>query len=352
MSNYEYLNTRIRAMYSQLLANEYYRELLSLKEVSLLIDSLLNSPYAVDLSNALATYSGHVAINKALRENLSKNVQKLLSYAEDKAAYWIKLLLSKWDAYNIKTIIRGKLRHQFPEDILYGVVPMANLKDVHLKELAEQEDIGESIDLLTTWGYSLDSRIRKAVIDFYNDQESIHIVEIENLIDRAYYKDLVERLKEKDKNAIFVEQIVRSEIDYLNILTSFKLVYDKSRPKESELFFIRGGYLKESLFESILACQTLEEASSLLEGTEFFSSVEKGVLYFAKSGRLYVMERFLEGVLIKKACSMFRVDPLSISVAIGYLWKKYNEVINLRFIAWGIKYGMPANIIKGELIFV
>lgn len=355
MGGYEYLNTRIRAMHSRLLDYEYYVELLSLREVDLVIDSLLNSPYSKDLSEALTTYCGPIAVNVALKENLSKTTQKILKYAEGKERRLIKLLLNKWDAYNIKTIIRGKLKNQFPEDILGSIISMANLKDVHLRELAEQENIEEVIALLATWGYSFDRELKETILNYYKDHESLHIIKVENLIDKSYFNSLINLVKElekKDKNIVFIEEVIRSEIDFLNILTCLKLIHEDYKLKETELSYIKGGWLKETLFENMLKCEAIEDAFSLLEGTEFFSAVEKGVIYLAETGRLSTMERFLEEVVIKKGCRMYGADPLSISVAIGYLWKKYNEVVNLRSIAWGIAYGMPAFTIKGELIFV
>lgn len=354
MGGYEYLNTRLRAMHSRLLNYEYYLELLSLREVDLVIDSLLNSPYSEELSEALATYSGPMAVNVALKENLSKTTQKILKYAEGKERHLIELLLNKWEAYNIKTIIRGKLKNQSPENILCSIIPMANLKDVHLRELAEQENIEEVMALLSTWGYGLDMELKETILNYYKGQESLHIIEVENLIDKAYFSGLIKELEKKNKNTVFVEAVVRSEIDFLNILTCLKLIYEGYKPTEIGLFYfyIEGGWLKKALFENMLKCEVLEDAFSLLEGTEFFSAIEKGVIYFTETGRLSTMERFLEEVIIKKGCRMYGVDPLSISIVIGYLWKKYNEFVNLRSIVWGMEYGMPTYAIKGELIFV
>lgn len=353
MGGYEYLNARFRAMHSRLLDYEYYLELLSLREVNLVIDSLLSSPYSEELSEALVTYSGPMAIDVALRENLSKTTQKMLKYAEGKERHLMELLLNKWDAYNIKTIIRGKLKNQSPEDILGSIILMANLKDVHLRELAEQENVEEVIALLSTWGYSFDRELKEAILNYYKDQESFYIIEIESLIDKSYFKSLAKELEKKDKNIVFVEAVIRSEIDFLNILTCLKLIYENCLSEEKELFYyIKGGWLEEAFFENMLKCKVIEDTFSLLERTEFFSAVEKGVIYFAQTGRLSTIEKFLEEVIIKKGCHMYRADPFSISVAIGYLWKKYNEVVNLRSIVWGIAYGMSASTIKGELIFV
>ncbi|MBU2599352.1 V-type ATPase subunit [bacterium] len=355
--NFDYLNARLRVMHGKLLSNEHYKQLLSLKEVETLVDFLLNSPYAVDLSDTLVSSSGYPAIEITLRENLSKTMQKVLSMAEGRTRYWIGLLLSKWDIYNIKTIIRGKLTHQLPEDIFQSLVPMATLKDVHLKMLIEQEEIKEVISLLATWGYNLDRKIKEAIIDFYNQYPEVsliykHLIEIENLIDRWYFEYLVESLKTEDEDSFFVQKMVASEIDFFNLTICLKLVSEGSNLKEKSSLFIKGGLIKEELLGSMLGCQEVEGVFSLLEKTEFSSIAEEGSLLYGKMKKLSIIERLLEGVIIKKAARMYSKNPLSISIAIGYLWEKYNEFVNLKSITWGIKHQVPPEIIKGELIFV
>jgi vacuolar-type H+-ATPase subunit C/Vma6 len=64
------------------------------------------------------------------------------------------------------------------------------------------------------------------------------------------------------------------------------------------------------------------------------------------------MERFLESVVIEHGCRLFRLDVLSAAVPLGFLWRKYSELVNLRLLARGIRYGMPANAIREGMILV
>jgi V/A-type H+-transporting ATPase subunit C len=49
---------------------------------------------------------------------------------------------------------------------------------------------------------------------------------------------------------------------------------------------------------------------------------------------------------------MFFRDPLSIAMAVGYLWAKYNEVTNLRIIARCRLADIPEKELRGELLHV
>jgi vacuolar-type H+-ATPase subunit C/Vma6 len=61
------------------------------------------------------------------------------------------------------------------------------------------------------------------------------------------------------------------------------------------------------------------------------------------------MERFLETVVIGAGCRLFRGDPLSVCVPLGFIWRKYSEFLNLRILIRGTSYRMPANAIREEL---
>ena len=62
------------------------------------------------------------------------------------------------------------------------------------------------------------------------------------------------------------------------------------------------------------------------------------------------MERFLEMVVVEAGCKLFRSDPLGAGVAIGYIWRKYNEFVNLRIVLRGKTYSVPDNTIREELL--
>jgi vacuolar-type H+-ATPase subunit C/Vma6 len=63
-----------------------------------------------------------------------------------------------------------------------------------------------------------------------------------------------------------------------------------------------------------------------------------------------VMERFLEMVVIEAGCRLFRTDPLGPGVSLGFVWRVYNEFVNLRIVLRGKSYGVPPNIVRQELL--
>ena len=64
------------------------------------------------------------------------------------------------------------------------------------------------------------------------------------------------------------------------------------------------------------------------------------------------MERFLEATIVEYGCRLFRLDMLSLAVPLGFVWRKYSELVNLRMLARGAAYHMPANAIREGMVIV
>ncbi|HLG29277.1 MAG TPA: V-type ATPase subunit, partial [Candidatus Brocadiales bacterium] len=156
------------------------------------------------------------------------------------------------------------------------------------------------------------------------------------------------------------------QIDFANIINTLKILNEKisfgtavkttsgvvPQPTAHEARFIPGGNLKYSFLLELSKCATLEEALGLLINTKYSSIMEKAISAYTKTRKLSTIERFLEAFIAEKWSRLYRKDPLSISIIIGFLGRKLNEFMNLRIIARGKAHAVPVNTIKGELVFV
>jgi V/A-type H+-transporting ATPase subunit C len=68
--------------------------------------------------------------------------------------------------------------------------------------------------------------------------------------------------------------------------------------------------------------------------------------------KISVIEKELDKLLIRKGVSHFFKDPLSIALAVGYLWAKYNEVTNIRIIARCKTADISERVLREELLYV
>ncbi len=65
---------------------------------------------------------------------------------------------------------------------------------------------------------------------------------------------------------------------------------------------------------------------------------------------LPAFERTLEADLVRRAAHRYRQEPVGVAMAFSFLFMKYAESLDLRVIARGKEFGMPAQVLKGEMI--
>ncbi|MGR3310085.1 MAG: V-type ATPase subunit [Candidatus Brocadiales bacterium] len=364
MDDYGYLNARVRAMNGDLLKREFFLELLNKPGLGNMVEALQGTTlYGEDVSVALAESSGLNAIEKSLRHNLSRTFGKILHMTSGEPRSLTCILLNKWDIFNIKTILRGKKSGRSKEEIVAAFVPVGELDEPKLAELANQPDIKTVVDMLVTWRFHLFSPlIAKALPEF---TEKGDILGIERTIDDFYFEWALKETKDASENKQIMRSFIVEQIDFANIVNTLKHLNEKAsvetgvkpQPQSAsgglhEAEFLPGGSFKNSFLQSLSKCATLEEALGLLVNTKFSSVMEKAISAYTKTRRLSTIERFLEAFMAEKWSCLYKKDPLSISIIIGFLGRKLNEFMNLRIIARGKAHAVPLNIIKGDLVFV
>lgn len=360
MDDYGYLNTRVKAMNRDLFKREFFMELLNQPELGGVVEALQgNILYGENMSAALAESSGLNAIEKALRHNLSRTFGKILHMSSGEPRSLMCILLNRWDIFNIKTILRGKKAGRPKEEIIAAFVPVGELDEPKLTELANQPDIKAVVDMLVTWGFHLSRPIAKALPEFMGKGD---ILGIEKVMDEFYFEWALKETEGAGENEQIIRSLIVEQIDFANIVNTLKLLNEKvsvgmevkPQPQQPahELRIIPGGKFKYSFLLSLSKCTTVEEALGLLVNTKFSSVMEKAIAAYIKTRKLSTIERFLEAFIAEKWSGMYKKDPLAISVIIGFLGRKLNEFMNLRIIARGKAHVVPANIMKGELVFV
>lgn len=347
MSDYDYLNARVRSKHTELLSREFYEQLLGGEDHSLVIDALLNSSYANELRSALTVGQGFGALHSAIGRHVHSVFVFLLETAPDAVARLLALQLAAWELQNVLTIVRGMARGLPRKEIARAVTPIAELSEPALETLAEEPDIATLLNTLATWGYDYSRELRLALRD-----NEVDLRQAEHQLHRAYFARALAEFPEDQNGRMFQEQLAR-QIDLYNVKRALDSVRRRVRNEEPALDRpLPGGHLPEQVTVSVSLSDDLESAFETLGNTYFVDAVEKGILAFGERGTLSAMERFLEEVIIAAGCSYFRRDPLSAAVPLGFLWRQYNELLNLRILLHGREYRVPGAAIREELLFV
>ncbi len=350
MSDYDYINARVKGMCSQLLSRQFYDQVLAVSTQDVLVDSLLNSSYGPALRESLALGQGLPAVEAGLRRNLFQVFAAIRTLAPPEPRRLIEIHLRRWDITNIMTILRGKAGGTQTEDIMSSLFPAGALDEAMLAELAEEPDMVAVADALTAWGLPLAFELRRIIKEY---AEPPDLVGLEAAFAREYFSWALAEVPGQDENHILIRTQIQLQIDLMNVMTALRTIQQELMNRQCEpIVPIAGGQIGRSVLKKLEMCKDIDSALEILASTHLAPGVEKGILAFGEHRRLGVMERFLECVVIERGCRMFRADPLGIGVTAGYIWRKFNEFVNLRVVLRGKAYGRPAAAIREELLIV
>lgn len=346
----EYVNARVKGMFSRLFSRREFESLMFKPDLSDVITELGASPYRTEIEEAGILYPGILGIEHAMRMNMVNTFRTILLLSQGgPAERYIRIFLSKWDVQNIKTILRGKKIHATLDEIRACLVPAGALDDATLTELLKQPDIRAVVDLLATWEIEYAVPLT-AHFDRYAEQEDLVILEY--ALDRFYYEHALEKVKGRSRDDRIIRDFLRTEIDVTNIKTVLKTVREQLGPDDAgEVFLLQGKVLDRDHLLKIAESKNIEQVVRSLEATPYHFLSDLPAEAF-RAEKLSVFEKALDRYLIQKGIRLYRGDPLSVTIVIGYLWAKHNEIINIRIISRCKNARVSDEDLEGELIYV
>lgn len=373
--SYEYVNARIRAMRGHLLPSSELQELVRLKDFQEFEEHLSSLPgYGEALASSSTRFKGLEAVEWALKEDLSLVARKIRRMAHlsgegsksSSAFFWdkekkylskldgesqtigalIDTLIQRWDLFNVKTILRSKHAKSDPKELDLSLIPVGKLTQAHLQSLATAKDVKEVCDFLITWEVDFARPLREGLKSYLETKD---LLQTELYLDRFYFeRGLHVALGEQGGSEGALKQTLECEIDRANLLTLFRAHQSKLNG-DSPSFFILGGRLSLSFLQSLLQEKKPEDIFERLVGTPYQEVIQGALSLYTLKGDLSGIEKKFEELLLHRALRLYLQDPLGLGVLIGYLWMKVTEVTNLKLIANGLFYKMPAHLIRERL---
>ncbi len=337
MTDYSYINARIRGMKGRLFGLSEYEELIKMHDLPSVVLFLSDSDYGRFIVSA--EKAGVNEAEEALRRDISDTFKKIYEIADDKIKRLLGILLGRWDVYNIKTILRGRHINKTPEDIMPLLIATGVFSESLLKELCLQVDVKGIADALITWRSPYGYVIQEGIKEY---KESDDISSIELRLDKFFYTDSLKRLNKNREADYYVYTMLSYQIDMLNVITSLRMLKEERLKIYSAQYFIEGGdAFSKELYQKVISEKGFEAGLRLLNTIKFRRRFRFTEEVFWGITDLSEMERRLETGVLKNAISLSLKDPLNISLIIGYIWKKINEVINLRLILRGKQVQIP-----------
>jgi len=341
-SDYGYINARLKGQHSKLLKAGAYEELLGLPDFQAFAKWMASSPYSKEWQEAQVRYSGLAAAEEALSASFNSSAKLMKRISDGRPNRLITIILRRWDLENIKAVIRGIHNRWEAEEIFRGVLPAGNLDKVKLMELCRKADLRELADTLATWNDDLSIPLTKALPEYEKDHD---LADLELAVDKFYYYQSLKDLAGLEKNKSLVRGMLRREIDLLNVKSLRRLMArDRTGLEEAAKYYLPGGRLL-----------TMDKYAALLnpkESKKAMRSLKDTVLYrqLSRQNDARSQDDGPDQDQWREKTKAYRDDPLGIDVAVGFLWQKYFEVVNLRLIARGKHFGLPAEDIRGQFL--
>jgi len=360
-AGFGYGNARLRARRSQFLTEATYYDLLAQPNIEQLITALIKTPYKNDIEAALVRVEGVAGVFEALHANLTRTLNQVRDFFTGPALNLVDILLRHWDRYNLLTILRGQSHEVSPETILAALVPVGQLDQVSLRELARQPGLRACLDLMITWRlpYAKTLSQVRARTGTVPDLDQLELA-----LNRFHYSSLLTELGQGNKNQTLLLEHLRLEIDLINLITAFRLARTpeirhlvQQRYQAADicpLLIEPGGRVSAKwLAEQVAGVSGVEELVNSLSETSYGPALRVGwQRYQAGQGGMPALERELERWRANRTAAMFTRNPLSIAIPIGYFGCKALEITNLRLLTQAVSLGLDSEQVRRDLIII
>jgi V/A-type H+-transporting ATPase subunit C len=345
-ANYEYVVARVRSRRASLFSDDEYRKLLRMGPGE--IARFMEETEYEDAVNTLgARFSGVDLVEHALTHNLARNFEDLLRWSEGRLYEQVARYLRKFDAWNVKTVLRGRYSDATDDEIREDLILAGEFEDDFLDRLVAAESIEAVVELLdgTMYGDYVEP-----VLDDY--EETGTLVPLENAVDRAYYENLVpERTPgAADSAQSLYAEFLEAEIDFRNVRNALRLARAGAEVDPEE-YYIDGG----TLFDQSELSQLVENRSELvarIRESRYGDELSTALDDLEQAESLIGFEHALDRALLEYSDHLSHVYPLSVCPVLAYVLAKEREVDNIRAIARGREAGLSEDEIEEELVIL
>ena len=344
-SNPEYVNARVRSRRAALYDDEDYRKLVRMGP-SGIARFMEESEYETEINELGVRHSGVNLIEYALNRNLAKHFEDLLRWSDGRLHDLVARYLRKYDAWNVKTIVRGVYTEAAPEEIRADLILAGELDEPLLDALLEADTIEQVVDGLD--GTLFGAPLRAAYEEY--EAEGV-LVPLENAIDREFYAHLLDDVRTEGVDdgpmALYVEFLL-AEIDFLNARNALRLSRSGADVDPAE-YFIEGGRLF-TRSELRRLVENTDQLVDLIRQSTYGDELAGALGDLEAADSLIEFEHALDAALLEYADRLANVYPVSVTAVLSYVLAKEREVENIRAIARGREVGLDEDQIRRELV--
>ncbi|MBP7410583.1 MAG: V-type ATP synthase subunit C [Methanoculleus sp.] len=354
-----YACTRFRVRRTKLLSREAYLRIMrmSIPEV---VTHLGRQEDYQEIMDLAGDFSGAQLIEEAVNRSLARSFRSAMAIAPGDLHTLTGEYLARWDIANVMAILRGTVHDVPRRQIRDLLIPAGELDSALLDRLLDLTGCGDVLESLQDW------RLYPALAEYYRIcGEKGVFARIEDELYQQYYAGLLGLAASGCSGCQELIAYLRFEIDITNMKNLLRLHCAKEACDITvvDRTMIPGGNIPLALFRRLYGIGTEEEFISVflqmaiapvlaravreLRQDPNFSSTDAAELVWRRWHQhlrpVHELEMAITRVRLQQMDSLSRRHPFSVLPVLAYLERKRYEVANLRAIARGKAFGLPAD---------
>jgi V/A-type H+-transporting ATPase subunit C len=337
---YTYPDARVRAKLGKILNDKQLAELADAENTEEVVNYLRAHR---DYANFVDKYP----LEQALDANLAESYDLLARISPKDLKPTFDLMLDQWDIKNIKSILIAKEAKLNDEETRELLVPYGELKENHDK-LLESDSVEELIANLEGTPYA---RVLESALPAYNENKTL--LTLESALDNYYYERLlVKSADQSDDNTRMLHSYIGTMVDVENLKIILRAKDDGIQYDNIEPYVINKGYsLRDWKLKELMESEDMNSLLSSIESSEYGQVISDCIPEYNSTHSIATFEKALDDYVRDSAHNIFRKKPFGVGPIVGYMYKKENEIKNLKIIARSKKTsGLSSSEIKEMLL--
>lgn len=329
---YSFAQAKARTLKGKLLSREDWHYILGMRNLEDVLRYLSGTAYAGALSAFSTSRPDLRAVSLALHDELFADCAKLLRAVPAKSAHLLKALLLRYEAENIKTILRGVWQGSAPSEVGSLLYRLGLLSRLPIDDLLQARQVMEALELLKKSAFH--RSLQHALPQFLAQGK---IFPLEMAVDIVAFEHLRASLRHvSGTDRKRVEAVVGEVIDTMNLswLIRFRHFYGLSA--EEVINYTLPGGLRLDL-------QNLGAAARATDPASFVSTLPPPYRDAIGQAAEWAQVRALLGRwFVGELHKAFLKDPFQVALPLSYLLLKEIEVKSLESVLSTLELGEPA----------
>lgn len=341
-----YVNARIRARKSRLLGGGFLRELAGAASLEHVVKQLGATAYGLPISRALA-FDADVAAaaDRAVTGELAADASGVRRFGAGGDLSPFRILFARWDVWNLKVVLRGLHGRRNPEEIVAATLPVGWVRQSVWRELAASAGVISGLEKAITMGIPEAAALHGAPLRAHEGGPDLSAAEA--AVDRWFYGESFASFGRSGWGGSLWEPVERSlrwEVEARNFAAIVE-GFGRDSPPGPEMLVAGGQWADRGLLARARALRDPLPLFAELAGRHYPGADGTRAAEDLRLRRIPAALEAVERAAWRRQMGLLRGPPLSTELLAGYLWARAAEARDLRRVIWGLRFGMPRDLI-------